>query len=173
MQSSPLQLEDYYLKKLEFSLVDDLAEKPVKNENYEPVAFSVRYDSKPLQDDKRRWRCELAVLYKNKKGDKAPYNFHVTLVGFFSIFEKWPDERIDDLAKVNCPAVLYSAVREMLVTITGRNVFPTMVLPSVTFISEALDNKPAKKSPTAKLESASKPERSTPKRKGGAIKKSS
>ena len=176
MQSSPLQLENYYLKKLEFSLVDDLAEKPVENEKYEPVDFSVRYASNPLQEDKRRWRCELTVFYKNKKGDKVPYNFNVKLIGFFIIAEQWPEDRLDDLAKVNCPTVLYSAIREILISVTGRNTFPTLVLPSVSFISEAMKKKPARRSSTGKPETASKTdntEKTSPKKKGGTVKKSS
>ncbi|HEX8376722.1 MAG TPA: protein-export chaperone SecB [Pedobacter sp.] len=171
MQSSPLQLEDYYLKKLEFSLLNDLAEKPVKGETYEPVEFSVSYDSKPIEANKRRWRCELTVEFLEKAQEKVPYNFQVTLVGFFGISEKWPEERIDDLAKVNCPAVLYSAIREILVTITGRNLFPTLVLPSVTFIGEAFDKKTEKEKPVKKSKSAPKTAKPALKRKGETIKK--
>ncbi len=56
------------------------------------------------------------------------------LVAFFEVIPEWPPEQVDRLFSANAPALLYSAAREALATVTGRGPYPEIFLPSVTFV---------------------------------------
>jgi len=76
----------------------------------------------------------LVVRSKEEKAANYPYNFELIYVGFFKVIEEFPPERIEQMVRVNAPALLYSAAREMLVYLTGRGRMPGILLPSITFI---------------------------------------
>lgn len=135
MQTSPLQLENYFLKELRFSLNDDLKNLPRKGGKikYENPDININVEIGMQEDNPRKWRCELTVeSIENREG--LPYFFKITFVGFFDVVEAYPESSIEVMAKANAPALLYSAARETLLPLTGRGQFPALVLPSVTFV---------------------------------------
>jgi preprotein translocase subunit SecB len=94
-------------------------------------------------------------------GPTSAYTFHLALVGFFFVAENYPKDKVEILAKTNCPAVLYSTAREMLVTVVRRSPFTPVLIPSVTFLeienkedeqrkASSPKNKPARKLKTTK-----------------------
>jgi len=128
--SSHLQLEGYFLKELEYSINNEMEQFPEKIENLEPPDLEVLDSTRLLDAGSNRWRCE--VLIKSK--DDYAYDFKIVMVGFFAIN---PDLRADTqklIAESNCPAVLYSAAREIIATVTRRSPYPGTVLPLVTFV---------------------------------------
>lgn len=145
MQFSPLQLEGYFLKELAFSLNGEIEEKPTELKKSENLGVEVSVDVKQLDKAKRRFRCELALDLKPEREDDSAYKFHLVLVGFFFVAENYPKDKVELLAKTNCPAVLYSTAREMLVTVVRRSPFAPVLIPSVTFLQgEAEQPKTAK-----------------------------
>lgn len=135
MQISPLQLEGYFLKEVSFVLNDEILEKPIelkKSENL-GVEVSVKVDS--LDKENRHWRCELTLDLKPDSELDSAYTFHLVLVGFFFVVENYPEDKVELLAKTNCPAVLYSTAREMLVTVVRRSPFAPVLIPTVTFLN--------------------------------------
>ena len=48
--------------------------------------------------------------------------------------KSYPEDSVERLAKTNCPAVLYSTAREMLVTVVRRSPYIPVLIPSVTFL---------------------------------------
>lgn len=150
MQNSPLQLESYFLNELFFSVESPLLDIPESDVKYPSVQFQVNVDSNPMGEDSRRWRCELAIQSRREEGEQLPYQFRVSMIGFFQISKEWPEEKVEMVARVNGPALLYSAAREILISVTGRGVFPPFILPSVTFIPLAAASAP--KEGTEKVE---------------------
>lgn len=133
MHVSPLALEVYYLKELRFKVND----KPKENSSitgFDDVEIDVGVDIKINNDNPLRWRCELLIKSKKDPQLNLPYTFKVKYVGFFEVSESFPSERVELLVESNAPAILYSAAREMLVSITGRGLFPAILIPSLTFI---------------------------------------
>jgi preprotein translocase subunit SecB len=63
-----------------------------------------------------------------------PYSFKLVYVGFFRVVKDFPADRIEQMVRVNGPALLYSAAREALVYLSGRGRRPAIMLPSITFI---------------------------------------
>lgn len=146
VQNSPLQLEEYFLKELMFSLADDLKEIPPKSANFDSMNIDVDADVEMRDSDPRKWRCEITVRSKTKKELKHPYKFSIAFVGFFWVIDEFPAERVEVMARTNAPAVLYSAAREALLSVSGRGRYPAILLPSITFIVPLTSGDEAKKS---------------------------
>ncbi len=146
MQLSPLRLEDFLLKELRFALISPLTEVPT-GIKYDQLDIEVDANTQMRGNDARLWRCEVTVRSKDEKEGTYPYTFQITYVGFFSVIDAYPIDRVEQMAKVNCPAPLYSAARETLLHITGRGRFPAVLLPSITFLEpqKAATKAPAKK----------------------------
>jgi preprotein translocase subunit SecB len=134
MQISPLQLEQYFLKKLTFSLTSKLQKPPPADIEYERLDVEINADTQMREGNPRRWRCELSIRAKYNKKAKVPYDLAIGYVGFFLIRDEVPDNLVETIARANAPAVLYSAAREALVILCSRPGFPAVLLPSVTFV---------------------------------------
>jgi preprotein translocase subunit SecB len=134
MQISPLQLEGYFLKEVSFKLNEAIDEKPSELKHSEDLGVGVSISVTELDKEERRYRCELILDLKPKKDKDSAYNFHLVLVGFFNVSKNYPEDSVELLAKTNCPAILYSTAREMLVTVVRRSPFIPVLIPSVTFL---------------------------------------
>jgi preprotein translocase subunit SecB len=150
MQISPLQLEGYFLKEVTFSLNEEIEEKPTELKKSENLGVEVSVSVNCLDKKKRRWRCELMLDLKPKDEAGSAYTFHLVLVGFFFVLENYPEEKVELLAKTNCPAILYSTAREMLVTVVRRSPFAPVLIPSVTFLEVEKKQLKSEKSKLAK-----------------------
>lgn len=145
MQISPLQLEGYFLKEVSFALNEEITEKPTELKKSENLGVEVSVSVDCLDKRKRRWRCELTLDLKPKDETDSAYTFHLVLVGFFFVSKGYPKEMVELLAKTNCPAVLYSTAREMLVTVVRRSPFAPVLIPSVTFLEVDTKNSKGEK----------------------------
>jgi preprotein translocase subunit SecB len=132
MQVSPLSLEVYYLKELHFAVND---KKGISRAGFDDIELDIHVDTQADQDNRLRWRCELTIKSKGNPDLYLPYTFVITYVGFFQVSDKFPCESVELLARTNGPALLYSAARETMISLTGRGVFPPLLLPSITFLS--------------------------------------
>ena len=88
-------------------------------------------------------------FYAAKEGDTPPYTGKVTVHGWFSIAENYPEEKQAALIEVTAASILYGACREMVAGFTARSYHGIMSLPSVSFApiqrEEIQDPTPAKK----------------------------
>jgi preprotein translocase subunit SecB len=148
MQLSSLQLEGYFLKEFSFALNEDIKEKPAEVKKSDNLGIEVSVLVDCLDKKARRWRCELTLDLKPKDESDSAYNLHLVLVGFFNISENFPEEKVEVLARTNCPALLYTTAREMVVTVVRRSPYAPVLIPSVTFLeneTKTEESKPAKK----------------------------
>ena len=151
MQASPLQLEAYFLKDSKFSLSDDLRNLPETMAEMRGLDIKIQ-DETDFNEAQQMWRSEVRVTATNKGKEKVPYTFDVTMIGFFRVHESYPKEHVELMAKTNAPALLYSAIREIVGNMTSRSPFPMIFLPSITFLrpgkeisKESKTRKPASK----------------------------
>ncbi|HXQ39326.1 MAG TPA: hypothetical protein VN843_35325 [Anaerolineales bacterium] len=141
MIASPLILEWYFIKELHVSWQSDFEGSkttPLSVSDLSVEIFPSQNDEEPLN-----WLFELVVTLDDKTGKRFPYTFQIALVGFFEISKTYAEgnpSRAELLAKVNGPAVLYSAAREHITTVTSRGPHPEIILPTVTFVP--IDEKP-------------------------------
>lgn len=134
MIASPLQLEWYFIKEIRVAWQPEFESD--QEFSIEVSDVSAEVSSSQSSQDPLQWAFELSVSLSNKSGKQFPYTFSVCLVGFFQIDRAFWEKDAQNaavLAKVNGPAVLYSAARENVATLTGRGPQAPLILPTVTF----------------------------------------
>jgi preprotein translocase subunit SecB len=132
MHPSNLQLKRYFLTRFDFSA----------NPEYDPAAdlelafedLVVSSEKAPLNGDVRRdWEVTLALQYSAAKGKNIPYLLSAEIVGIFSVCDKVDDEAVEFYVDTNATSVLYSTLREIVITMTAKGPFHPLLLPTVSF----------------------------------------
>jgi preprotein translocase subunit SecB len=134
MRSSPLLLKEYFTTSLSFSATPGFEANTPDAGVISPKDLKVEVLEGQQEDNPLQRTCQLIIELNDATGSKFPYNFSIVLVGFFEVIPEWPSDRVDQLFSANAPALLYSAAREALATVTGRGPYPEILLPSVTFV---------------------------------------
>lgn len=84
-------------------------------------------------DDPTEFMASLRLTVSNEEGKKCPYEVDVQLVALLELSKKLASERREELATVNGLAIVYSAMRELVVNLTSRMEYGALVLPGVNF----------------------------------------
>lgn len=148
MHQSPLIIDFYFVKKIHFELKDgfDCNSEVFENKEVESPKLTINVVSGKQTEHNNQWKFELNIDTDEKSSaDDFPYIFSLSLVGFFRVDDNYPAENADLLAQVNAPSVLYSAAREFLANVTGRSPYPSILLPSVSFLPKPKEEKPKRK----------------------------
>lgn len=135
MRPSPLQLEDYLVTELRFKTQPDFAydlDTPLTP--LQPTDLRIEVVLAKHPEEHLRRRCELTIELADPTGSTFPYVFRTAFTGFFRISADYPAKQVELMFAANAPALLYSAARELLATVTGRGPYPAVTLPSVTFV---------------------------------------
>jgi len=131
MLKPPLQLETYYFTKVAVSA--DPCYEP-----QEGIAPAITIDTDvgmgQHSDDPRRWMVTLGLHAKSPDEKPIPYKVDLEVVGFFRVEPEVEEEKYPLLVQANGAAILYSAAREYLLTITGRGPWPPIALPTTNFL---------------------------------------
>ncbi|MGE8160340.1 protein-export chaperone SecB [Paraburkholderia sp. NPDC080076] len=142
MQRSPLDLQHYHFNKLEIQATGD-GGRPQPSSGVGPypsfdgVDFSanVQVSAPSEQSSPFRFALKLGLTCKPKKAKTPfPYSFEVEAEGFFEATAD-DEKKAHKLAVINGSAVLYGAIREQLLTLTGRFPQGPMMLPTVNFLN--------------------------------------
>lgn len=145
LQLSALQLEGYYVTELtykvrpstgepQFHMQGSIGVQHIGLYQADPLTIDVQAAATQHPQDLNRWQNVLTISSQNPPERKYPYDFQITLVGYFTVSEQVPAERREGFVKVNGASILYSAARELLATVTGRGPLPSVVLPTVVFV---------------------------------------
>jgi preprotein translocase subunit SecB len=133
MQPAPLQLNQ--------SVIGEVAIKAFEGS---PSATSLTITTQPSfgrnDANPKQWIVKLKVLFKGAEEKPAPYEGHVEVSGVFTITEDLPEDKVLKIVPVNCTMLLYSTVREIIASLTGRGPHGMLTLPSVLFSDLALTN---------------------------------
>lgn len=93
----------------------------------------------------------------NGDGKKAPYAITAAIMGGFIYSGDKSEEDALDLVVVNGLSILYSSLREMILTTTSRMINGALYLPGANFMDHAPSRrKAAKKAPARKAVKATK-----------------
>lgn len=146
MNIAPLVLKHSFIT--EFHLVTRQDYDPKKGHKYNMK--NLQSDVKYLTSKKHPgvWQVPLNLKYKPQPGENVPYGFTIIIVGFFEIRSGWTKSRRESLIRINAPAVLYGAARELIAILSGRGPWDPILLPSVNFLPKLRRTK--KKSNCAK-----------------------
>ena len=142
MKTSPLQLDHHFMTVLH------LEAGPNAGEQAPVVAASTR--AAPDGQNPQKWCVQIIVELNNPEKSIAAYTGRIEFIGYFTVDDKFPKDKVEQLARVNGASILYAAAREMIANITGRGPWRAIQLPSVSFVEDA----PKDKVPTHTAESA-------------------
>lgn len=133
MHSSPLSLKNYFTTALTFSATPDFDEKS-GGYNIDINDLTVEIKEFKNEENFLDRACEIFIALKDEATSRYPYDFSISLIGFFEVTPKWDTEMVDKLVSSNAPALLYSAARHALATATGTGPYSKVILPTVTFV---------------------------------------
>lgn len=140
MQPSPIQLiEMMYLGiKVIGRAIEGDKEKAAVGFDFDGVVINEQAGIAAIGDaeDPRLFGVTLRIGIANEKGKIAPYDIDVEAVGSFRISTQIPKEKREELVLVNGCAILYSAIRDQVMTLTARSYHGTLLLPTVNFLDK-------------------------------------
>ena len=124
---SPLQLKQHLFTEISVRAFEKGSAEAAAS--FEPAVLCERFA--PLAN---HWRLGLVIKLKSANPDKPlRYEAEVGIQGLVEVNSGFPEEKREQLAFVNGLSLLYSAVREILLTVTGRCVHGPMCLPTLNF----------------------------------------
>lgn len=145
--SSSLLLEGYHVTEFHFSLRTNPNEKSLvmalglhiqSPELIVPGPLEVSVDVSGAQEttDSSRWRFDVRIYSNEKTAQDYPYDFDITMVGFFEVSSDIPPDVAKLMVRINGPSLLYSAAREYIAAATARSPFPALILPTLRFLPD-------------------------------------
>jgi preprotein translocase subunit SecB len=131
---SPLELKFHFFTHV--SVLANPTGTATGQTSLEPVISSQKNPQ-----NERQWHLGLRVVMKSTDPEKPfVYDTDVAVQGMVEVHETFPADKREQLAEVNGYSLLYSAIREMLLTVTGRSSNGLMCLPTLNFV-EIVANK--------------------------------
>lgn len=149
MRPSPLHLEGYYVRELFVELNAKFEKRSdfiswggyhyQPGSDFKPDACNFDVDGYAARNVKDPFRVRYRLVLSSAKNSRrqVPYNFRISLVGFFHIDKNYPADRASVLFYANAPGILYAAAREVLATAMARGPYPAIILPSASFLDDA------------------------------------
>ncbi len=135
MKISPLQLERYFATDFHFTANRQFdAEKPLEITDGQ---FSVQANVLHNKEETRKWQITLQIKYQPAASANAPHSFSLEIVGFFEVASAFPEDKTDQMVRINGASMLYGIAREIVRDLTSRGPHAAMMLPSVSFFEPA------------------------------------
>lgn len=134
MKTSNLQLDNYFVRAFSFAMNDGFVKSKV-DKNLSP-SFNVKCNYENVGRKKYQRKCDVEIELTEASKDSFPYRFNIALHGLFTLNKELSAESSETLFRVNAPALLYSAAREIVFSMTNHTEHQGFLLPSVTFIDE-------------------------------------
>jgi preprotein translocase subunit SecB len=139
MSLPSLQLNGYFFKKISFEVRPVAI--PEDKSDFEPSlkvsAYTGQTNDVPLD-----WMIGLQLDSPEDLPSWFPYKLSIEAVGFVRVPADMPPNIQEDVVVRNGAALLYGAMRELVVSLSGRAHLPTYFLPTVTF--DNLEKEPEK-----------------------------
>jgi len=126
--SSPLQLEHMVYERIEIAALPGHEPGAIVN-----VKSAVSLGS---TKDLKSWRVRLTVTVSRDEEPTPPYAINIVASGAFApVSVEDSPERIAKLVGVTGSSILYSAVRELVLLLTGRGQYGPFMLPTQSFVN--------------------------------------
>jgi preprotein translocase subunit SecB len=135
MKVSNLLLDNYVINELNYSLINN-SDKG-KSDTFETPLLAVKCSYEQISNKKNKRKCGIEISLAEKSNTNFPYQFKIVMTGLFTINTEIDAETGERLFRVNAPALLYSAAREIIFNLTSHSEHAPFLLPSVTFLDEA------------------------------------
>src|ERR1035437_2764253 len=133
---SNIQARRHWIRKIAF----EPRESTIKDSKYE-AKVSLRH-----QKCKDHWHVQLKVEFGAQESAEANYRGQIEFEGIFDVHPEFPADKTEDMVRMNGGAILYGAVREMVLTLTSRSKHGPFEMPTIdarTFLSRPQKTKDA------------------------------
>lgn len=134
MQPSPIQLKDlnYIGFKVWARPLAKDEEEPGTSFNFDGVMIGESVDVAEI--DPTTFAIKLRIVIENKEGTVAPYDIDIEVAGLFEINEIIKLEDRKEMIEVNGCAVIYGAIRDIVLNLTSRSANGPLMMPTVNFL---------------------------------------
>lgn len=136
MQSA-IQLKNHKFLKIELN-----AQEFDGDETHYKLSHSLMVQ--PNEQDATRWQARLDLRITNDSEDTtSPYVGELSIAGHFTLDEDFPEDKAEQMVHLNAGAMLYGAIRELVLTLTSRSIHGELILPTIdarTFIPKKPDD---------------------------------
>lgn len=137
MQPSPLQLKEYNFLIVSIKAREEflaLEDRPFPMDGItikEQIQWGIAGDN---HENPIAFGLKLNISIDNDVPVKCPYDIEVEAQALFTVDESFPLEKRESLVLVNGCSILYSVIRELILTITSRGALGPIMMPTVNFI---------------------------------------
>ncbi len=118
---SPIQTRRHWITSIAFEHSEKLVEKP-------NLQLQLTLNTRKC---KEHWHVRLKVSVGGRDSVTANYKVEIDFEGIFDIHPKFPAEQTEDLVRMNGGAVLYGAVRELVLNLTARSKHGPFEMPTI------------------------------------------
>lgn len=139
---SPIQARRHWIRKIAF----EPREIALKNSKCQ-ADISLRH-----RKCKDHWHVHLKIVFGRQENSEANYRGHIEFEGIFDVHPEFPAEKAEDLVRMNGGAILYGAIRELILTLSSRSKHGPYEMPTIDarmFLSPPKKTEVAKKKPTS------------------------
>ena len=141
-QPSPLKCLSYFITEL--VLTANPNHNPANQVSLDFADLMITSTTEELRDNNpksRNWRVALKIVQNISDEKKnCPYNFAVSLLGTFVVHPEYPENKVEQLAKINGSSILYSSARQMLWDVMGNGPFRPLMFPTISFVDDPDDS---------------------------------
>lgn len=133
MKSSPLSLEQHVFKRVCLTASQKQPDRTAIN------VLNVVLHYAHHQEDPNQYlvALEIRLLPDPKPGKVSAYTGEISIEGVFRVNNESEDRSPEFAVLANAASILFGAVREMVLNITSRGPWPSLMLTTVSFIEIA------------------------------------
>jgi preprotein translocase subunit SecB len=133
--STPLTLTAHFFPSVHIEANKDLQIEDMSEVKWgEEIIRDVTITKTPDEIQAIDYQVILRITTSPKEGATMAYEIDLEVAGFFKVAEGFPEEHEEEMISRTAPAILYSAAREFIISITQRGPYPHVYLPTVSFI---------------------------------------
>lgn len=124
MSLAPIQTQQHWLKKCHLEVHEDVPEGSIST-----TCMKIKHHP---TDKKGFWMVSLSLGIRPRSEDEpCRFTGEIIFEGFFKVHEDFPEAKTEDLVRMNGGAVLYGAIREMVIGLTARSEYGPMEIPTI------------------------------------------
>ena len=131
MSQTPLRLETYFFPKVQIEANPEYSPKDAQEHGDVQVKMNVGLLAS--DQDKTRFQLVLDIESIGTETGILPYRVSLGAVAFIAVDGDLKHPDIERLVQINGASMLYSAIREMVLMVTGRGPWGAFPLPTVNF----------------------------------------
>lgn len=109
----------------------------IRKINFEPREETIK-DSKcqaqlalRVRRCKEHWHATLSVSFGTQGSDHSNYQGQIDFEGIFDVHPEFPAEKTEEMVRMNGGAILYGAIREMVLNLSSRSKHGPFELPTI------------------------------------------